>query len=123
MKVIFSPKVIITALIVSLTITALTYFVALETAVTGAFIPITIQYTVISAATTSGSTAALLHGWPFAWLLTNEAVSIVSFFAFILDFIIFLALSFCVLWILFRTDSVDENMQLKRKQQNKVIRR
>ena len=123
MKVIFSSKVVLTALIVSLLITALTYFVSLDTAVTGAFIPITMQYTVLSAATTSGSTAAMLHGWPFAWLLANDAVSIFSIFAFILDWMIFLVLSFIVLWILFRTDTVDENMNPKSRQRNKVIRK
>jgi hypothetical protein len=123
MKVIFSPKAIVTALVVSLLLTALTYFVALETAITGAFIPLTIQYTVLSATATSGSTAAMLHGWPFAWLLTNDAVSIVSIFAFILDWILFLVLSFMVLWILFRTDTVDENMKPQLKQNKRIIRK
>ena len=123
MKVIFSPKAILAALIASLTLTLLSYLVSLNTVVTSAFVPITMQYTVISAAGTSGSTAAALHGWPFAWFLGNEAVAVFSFFAFALDWIIFLVLSFIVLWIIFRNDTVDEHVNFKPAQLNKIARK
>ena len=108
MSGIFAKKAILIAVCISLLITGLTYFVQLDTPTVGGFIPLTMQYNVLSSAAQSTSTPATLFGWPFAYVLGNSAVTIVSLFAFFLDWIIFLVLSFLVLWLLLRSDKVSD---------------
>jgi hypothetical protein len=118
MSALLTKKVIIIAVLVSLLLTALTYFVQLETVTFSGFIPLTMQYNVITAAASSTSTPAILFGFPFAWMLGNSAVTIVSLFAFFLDWIVFLVLSFLVLWLLLRSDKVSSYVQPKQPTTN-----
>ena len=123
MNALFSKKPICIAIGISFLITLATYLVQLSTVTFGGFIPLTMQYTVISSTASSTSTPAMLYGWPFAWILANVNVMIFSLLAFIIDWIIFIVLSFLVLWLLLRNDSVGEYMKPKARETNKVARK
>lgn len=115
MSSLFSGKAIIIAIGISLLITGLTYFVQLDNPISAEFFPWKMQYNIIYSAEQSTSLPAAFYGWPFAYMLGNSAVISFSTFAFILDMLLYLVLSFLVLWLLLRNDRVYDYVTAKPK--------
>jgi hypothetical protein len=90
------------AVIFGLALTGLTYFYASPIPLLGANDPFFWYYSVLSTNEASSATIATVHGFPFAYVLENEAVFIFGAFAFIMDFVIFLFLGSMIIWILFK---------------------
>ena len=97
--------------IASILVTSLTYLVQLATPITNAFVPMFMQYNIISTTASNTASSATLCGYPFAFVLTSANVTLFSPFAFVLDWIIFLAIVIFALWLILQTRSGKDLIQ------------